>query len=98
MPCLKPTKGRSTSLVIERLNPNRKEKDLTSIRQKVGIVFQFPEHQLFDETVEKDICFGPMNFGVSEAEAKVRARRLLSKWVYLRIFWKSRRLIYQVVK
>ncbi len=48
------------------------------MRQKVGIVFQFPEHQLFEETVEKDICFGPMNFGVSEQEAKERARKLIA--------------------
>ena len=40
------------------------------IRRHVGIVFQFPEHQLFEETVEKDIMFGPMNFGVSEEEAR----------------------------
>lgn len=43
----------------------------------MGIVFQFPEHQLFEETVEKDICFGPMNFGVPEQEAKLRAKEAL---------------------
>ena len=73
--------------MIERLNLDRKEKDLSSIRQKVGIVFQFPEHQLFDETVEKDICFGPMNFGVSEEDAKTTCtERLLSKSDYQKIF------------
>ena len=55
----------------------QKNKNLKEIRQKVGIVFQFPEHQLFEETVEKDIIFGPMNFGVSEVEAKKRARLAL---------------------
>ena len=45
----------------------------------MGIVFQFPEHQLFEESVEKDIIFGPMNFGVSEADAKVRARLALKQ-------------------
>ena len=44
---------------------SQKQKNLKKVRKKVGIVFQFPEHQLFEETVEKDICFGPMNFGVS---------------------------------
>ncbi|MCY5972296.1 ATP-binding cassette domain-containing protein, partial [Salmonella enterica subsp. enterica serovar 1,4,[5],12:i:-] len=44
---------------------------------KVGVVFQFPEHQLFEETVEKDICFGPTNFGVSEEEAKQKAREAI---------------------
>ncbi|CAM3933599.1 energy-coupling factor ABC transporter ATP-binding protein [Mesobacillus zeae] len=69
---LKPTKG--TVLIGSReIRAGRKEKNLKAVREKVGIVFQFPEHQLFEETVEKDICFGPMNFGVSETEAKRRA-------------------------
>lgn len=55
----------------------QKHKNLRSIRQKVGIVFQFPEQQLFEETVEKDICFGPLNFGISESEAKIRAEKAL---------------------
>ena len=49
------------------------------VRQSVGIVFQFPEHQLFEETVEKDIMFGPMNFGVSKSEAKRRTRAALKQ-------------------
>jgi len=55
----------------------KKAKDLKAVRQKVGIVFQFPEHQLFEETVLKDIMFGPMNFGVSEQEAEARAKELV---------------------
>ena len=43
-----------------------------SARQKIGIVFQYPEHQLFEETVEKDIAFGPRNFGLTEKEISVR--------------------------
>lgn len=61
------------------LNSDKKNKKLKSLRKKVGLVFQFPEQQLFEETVEKDICFGPMNFGVSEEEAKKRARILIEK-------------------
>ncbi|MBM7581072.1 energy-coupling factor ABC transporter ATP-binding protein [Jeotgalibacillus terrae] len=69
---LKPTSG--TVQIGERtVKAGRKEKDLKPIREKVGIVFQFPEQQLFEETVMKDICYGPMNFGVSEEEAKKRA-------------------------
>ncbi len=41
-------------------------------RQKIGMVFQYPEHQLFEETVEKDIAFGPKNFGLSESEISKR--------------------------
>lgn len=55
----------------------KKGKGLKGIRQKVGIVFQFPEHQLFEETVEKDICFGPMNFGATEEEARQQAKTAL---------------------
>ena len=50
---------------------------LREVRREVGGVFQFPEHQLFEETVEKDIMFGPMNFGVSEDEARRRAHELV---------------------
>jgi len=50
---------------------------LNPIRQQVGLVFQFPEYQLFEETVEKDIAFGPKNFGVSDAEAKERAKKAI---------------------
>jgi energy-coupling factor transport system ATP-binding protein len=70
---LKPTSGK-VIIGDKEVTANKKQKQLKEVRQKVGIVFQFPEHQLFDETVEKDICFGPMNFGVSEEEAKRRAR------------------------
>ncbi len=73
---LKPTKG-SVRIGDREITAGKKEKNLKAVRQKVGIVFQFPEHQLFEETVEKDICFGPMNFGVSEAEAKERARKAI---------------------
>jgi energy-coupling factor transport system ATP-binding protein len=75
---LKPTKG--TVLIGSReIKAGRKEKNLKGIREKVGIVFQFPEHQLFEETVEKDICFGPLNFGVSEREAKRRAHEAIKQ-------------------
>lgn len=46
---------------------------LKELRQKVGLVFQYPEYQLFAETVEKDVCFGPENMGLSRVEAQKRA-------------------------
>ena len=49
--------------------------DIRKVRFKVGLVFQYPEYQLFEETVEKDIAFGPGNMGLSEAEIKDRVRR-----------------------
>ncbi|WP_017754834.1 energy-coupling factor ABC transporter ATP-binding protein [Calidifontibacillus oryziterrae] len=72
---LKPTNGK-ISIGDTIINANQKQ-NLKSLRKKVGIVFQYPEHQLFEETVEKDICFGPMNFGVIENDAKKRAREVL---------------------
>jgi energy-coupling factor transport system ATP-binding protein len=75
---LQPTEG---TVVIgdHQVIAKQKNRNLKQIRQRVGIVFQFPEHQLFEETVEKDIIFGPMNFGVSESEAKERARLALGQ-------------------
>ena len=73
---LKPSEGEVT-IGGRTITSDKKTKNLKPIRKQVGIVFQFPEHQLFEETVEKDICFGPMNFGVSEEEAKERARAAL---------------------
>lgn len=60
------------------ITPNNKQK-LKPLRKKAGLVFQFPEYQLFEETIEKDIIFGPMNFGVDEETAKKIAREMLAK-------------------
>ncbi|MBO9131123.1 energy-coupling factor ABC transporter ATP-binding protein [Bacillus sp. 165] len=70
---LQPTSG-TVEIGEFHLEAKKKEKKLKPLRKKVGVVFQFPEHQLFEETVEKDICFGPMNFGVSQEEAKKQAK------------------------
>ena len=65
---IKPTEGKVTIGEREIL-PDTNNKNLKSIRQQVGIVFQFPEAQLFEETVARDIAFGPKNFGVSDERA-----------------------------
>jgi energy-coupling factor transport system ATP-binding protein len=75
---LKPTEG-LVQVGEHQIKAKQKAKSLKPVRQKVGIVFQFPEHQLFEETVLKDICYGPMNFGVSEEEAIRRAKNLIVK-------------------
>lgn len=73
---LKPTKGRVT--IGDRvITPETDNKNLKPIRKKVGIVFQFPESQLFDETVALDIAFGPKNFGASDEEGKALAQEML---------------------
>lgn len=73
---LKPSSGniKVGDKVIESDDKNR---DLREIRQHVGLVFQFPEYQLFEETIERDIIFGPMNYGVSEEEAIRRAHDVI---------------------
>ena len=69
---------RSGIKIDDRIKKNKKIK-LNPLRQKVGLVFQFPDYQLFEETVEKDIMFGPKNFGVSEEEAKERAKTVIKQ-------------------
>lgn len=57
----------------------RKNKKIHELRKHIGMVFQFPEYQLFEETVEKDVAFGPLNFGSSNEEALKLAHEALEK-------------------
>ena len=50
-----------------------KDYDMKKLRSKVGLVFQYPEHQLFETTVFKDVCFGPKNLGLDKRECELRA-------------------------
>lgn len=68
---IKPTKG---SIIIDGVDITDENADLRAIRQKVGLVFQYPEHQLFEETVYKDIAFGPKNLGLDDEEIEERVR------------------------
>lgn len=73
---LQPTEGKVNidDIVIQA---SSKQKEIKPARKKVGVVFQFPESQLFEETVLKDVAFGPQNFGVSQEEALKIAREKL---------------------
>jgi len=73
---VKPTKG-TVTIGDRTIVPETNNKNLKPIRKKVGIVFQFPEAQLFEETVAKDIAFGPKNFGVAGEEAARLAAEML---------------------
>lgn len=73
---VKPTKG-VVEIGDRKIVPETDNKNLKPIRKKVGIVFQFPEAQLFEETVARDIAFGPKNFGVSEEDARKLAEKML---------------------
>ncbi len=70
---LKPSRG---DVLVDGLNINQKEAKgkLKELRMKVGIVFQYPEYQLFEETVEQDIAFGPRNLGLNDAEIRQRVQ------------------------
>ena len=69
---LKPSSG---EIIVNGFNITDKDLNLTEIRKRVGIVFQYPEYQLFEETVEKDIAFGPGNLGLDEEEISKRVRK-----------------------
>ena len=71
---IRPDSGR---IFIDGEDTTDKNADLKEIRKKVGLVFQYPEHQLFEETVYKDIAFGPKNMGLSEDEIDLRVRRAM---------------------
>lgn len=68
---LKPTSGK---VFVDGEDIWANPKEIRKFRFKVGLVFQYPEHQLFEETVERDIAFGPKNMGLSEEEIKLRVR------------------------
>ncbi len=73
---LLPTKGSLT--VLDRIiTADEKPKQLKELRKRVGLVFQFPEYQLFEETIAQDIAFGPRNFGMSEEAALKQAQKML---------------------
>ena len=68
---IKPDEGQ---VLLEGRDIWEKPSEMRSVRARVGMVFQYPEHQLFDETVRKDIAFGPRNMGLSESEIEQRVQ------------------------
>ena len=74
---LVPSQG-SVRVFDTLITSTSKNKDIRQIRKQVGLVFQFAENQIFEETVLKDVAFGPQNFGVSEEEADKIAREKLA--------------------
>lgn len=71
-------KPKSGNIIIDDTNIANKGVKLSSIRKKVGLVFQYPEYQLFEETIEKDIAFGPINLGLSQEETLNRVKRAMN--------------------
>ncbi|MBP5750463.1 MAG: energy-coupling factor transporter ATPase [Firmicutes bacterium] len=71
---MKPTHGQ---VLADGVDINEKTKEAREARRKVGLVFQYPEYQLFEETVLKDVCFGPKNYGFSPEECEAKAAEAL---------------------
>lgn len=72
---LKPTRGK---IIVDNVDITASGVKLSDIRKKVGLVFQYAEYQLFEETIEKDIAFGPKNLGLSEEQIKERVVRAMN--------------------
>ncbi|MBM7549698.1 energy-coupling factor transporter ATPase [Peptoniphilus gorbachii] len=68
---LKPSSG---EIILDGMKVNKSSSNLTELRKKIGLVFQYPEHQLFEETIERDIAFGPGNLDLSEEEVLNRVK------------------------
>lgn len=81
---LRPSEG---SIIIDGVDITKKDIKLNKLRESVGMVFQYPEYQLFEETVAKDVAFGPKNLGLSDEEVNERVKaaiedvRLDYEWV-----------------
>lgn len=71
---LKPDSGQ---IIIGDIDITDEKVKMTEIRKRVGLVFQYPEYQLFEETVAKDVAFGPKNLGMSEDEIDITVRKSL---------------------
>lgn len=71
---LKPTSGR---IIVDGEDITKEGFKLTDIRKKVGLVFQYPEYQLFEETIEKDIEYGPRNLGLEQEEITRRVKNAM---------------------
>lgn len=72
---IKPTSGK---VFIDGEEITKEGMNLTKVRKKVGLVFQYPEYQLFEETIEKDVAFGPKNLGLSEEEIANRVKKAIN--------------------
>ncbi len=71
---LKATEG---DVLVDNINIKKTKNSVRELRGKVGMVFQYPEHQLFEETVLRDVCFGPKNLGYTEEDCIKRAKEAL---------------------
>jgi energy-coupling factor transport system ATP-binding protein len=71
---LEPTEGQ---ILIDSIDIHKNKQKLREIRKKIGLAFQYPENQFFEETISKEIAFGPKNIGISDIELEQRIKRSL---------------------
>ena len=64
-------------VLVDGVDLSGKDSKALAARRKVGVVFQYPEHQLFEETIERDIAFGPKNMGIPETEVDERVKEAM---------------------
>ena len=69
---IKPTNG---SVTVDGTDIGKNTKEALAVRHKVGMVFQYPEYQLFEETIARDIAFGPRNFGSVRPKSRIGSRK-----------------------
>nr|WP_122012824.1 energy-coupling factor transporter ATPase [Maliibacterium massiliense] len=69
----------SGTIIVDGVDLTRKDADKRAVRRQVGLVFQYPEHQLFEDTVEKDVAFGPSNLGVKGEERTACVREAIEQ-------------------
>ena len=74
-----PVKASKGDILFNGQDIYDKDFSLKELRSKVGLVFQYPEHQLFETTVFEDVCFGPKNLGLSKSEVELRAYQALKQ-------------------
>src|SRR3712207_6486487 len=71
-------KASSGNIIIDGVDITSEKVKLSEIRKKVGLVFQYPEYQLFEETIEKDIAFGPKNLGLNDEQVSKRVKKAMN--------------------
>lgn len=71
-------KPKSGDIIVNGINITGQGISMKDVRKKIGLVFQYPEYQLFEETVKQDVAFGPLNLGLSQEEVQNRVREAIS--------------------
>lgn len=94
---IKPTAG-SVDIEGFHITPDTKLKEAKMLRKKVGLVFQFPEYQLFEETIARDIAFGPKTLGFRKRKSRSASRKSCLWSAWMKAFWNARLLSFPAAR